>query len=210
LSLEAMGLGPRAAANFNLAWVLELKEGADYKNLAAQMKQKLLPTFRGVTVTDDGAGGFSVVPRSLADPLSLRVKFLDKYLFVTAGSNALADRTVAAFSKGERSLKDDAAHQASLAALPGTQHFLIWVDTGRIGDTLNKSALVKAQLSQSGVALDKIKMSGPERMVSALSIRSKVQNEVWTYELDALNLQALAPLGAAGALLGGMRGLPGL
>ncbi|MEO6599650.1 MAG: hypothetical protein ABIQ16_07240, partial [Polyangiaceae bacterium] len=140
----------------------------------------------------------------------LRVRFQDKYLFVTAGSNALADRTEAAFFKGERTLKDDAAHKTSLAALPDTQHFLMWVDTGRIGDTLQKSPLVKAQLTQNGLSLDKIKMTGPERIVSALSVRSEVQNEVWTYQLDAVNLQALAPLGAAGALFGGVRGLPGL
>jgi hypothetical protein len=209
-SLEALGAGPQAAANFNLTWVLELKDGTEYKKLAAQLKQKLLPTFREVAVTDDGAGGFSVAPRLLPVPVSLRVKFLDKYLFVTAGSNALAARTEAAFSKGERTLKDDAAHKTSLAALPDTQHFLMWVDSGRIGDTLQKSPLVKAQLSQTGISLDKIKMTGPERIVSALSVRSEVQNEVWTYQLDALNFQALAPLGAAGAMFGGLRGLPGL
>jgi len=49
---------------------------------------------------------------------------------------------------------------------------------------------------------------GPNRVVSALSIRSEVQNEVWTYRLDALNFQALAPLGAGAVALGG--GLPGL
>ena len=69
---------------------------------------------------------------------------------------------------------------------------------------------MKAQLTQSGVSLDKIKMTGPERIVSALSVRSEVQNEIWTYQLDALNFQALAPLGAAGALFGGLHGLPGL
>ncbi|MES1179512.1 MAG: DUF4339 domain-containing protein [Myxococcales bacterium] len=210
VALEALGAGAQAAANFNLTWVLELKDGAEYKKLAAQLKQKLLPTFREVTVTDDGAGGFSVARRLLPVPVSLRVKFLDKYLFVTAGSNALAARTEAAFFKGERTLKDDAGHKASLAALPDTQHFLIWVDTGRLGDTLQKSPLVKAQLTQSGVSLDKIKMTGPERIVSALSVRSEVQNEIWTYQLDALNFQALAPLGAAGALFGGLHGLPGL
>ncbi|MEO6601282.1 MAG: DUF4339 domain-containing protein, partial [Polyangiaceae bacterium] len=55
-SLEALGVGPQAVANFNLTWALELKDATEYKKLAAQLKQKLLPTIREVAVTDDGAG----------------------------------------------------------------------------------------------------------------------------------------------------------
>jgi hypothetical protein len=40
-----------------------------------------------------------------------------------------------------------------------------------------------------------------------MSVRSEVQNEVWTYRVDALNLQAIAPLGFGAFALGG--GLPG-
>ena len=59
---------------------------------------------------------------------------------------------------------------------------------------------------------DKIRMTGPERVVSAVSLRSEVQDQVWTFHLDALNMQAFAPLGGAGALLGSsaIRHLPGL
>ena len=210
VSLDALGTGPQAAANFNLTWVLELKDGSEYKKLAAQLKQKLLPAFHEVTVTDDATGGFSVAARGLPLAVGLRVKFVDKYLFVTAGSSALADRAEAAFSRGERSLKDDPAHQTALASLPDTEHALLWIDTGRVADTLQKSALVKAQLARNGVSLDKILLSGPERVVSALSLRSEVQNDVWTYQIDALNLQAIAPLGAAGALQGALPKLPGL
>ncbi len=210
VSLEALGVGPQTAANFNLTWVLELKDASEYKKLAAQLKQKLLPAFHEVTVTEDATGGFSVAARGLPLAVGLRAKFLDKYLFVTAGSNTLADRAEAAFSRGERTLKDDPAHQTALANLPDTEHVLLWIDTGRVADTLQKSPLVRAQLAQNGVSLDKIKLTGPERVVSALSVRSEVQNEVWTYQLDALNLQALAPLGAAGALHGALPRLPGL
>ncbi len=209
-SLEALGTGSASCDLLQPQLAARVEERSRIQAARAQLKQKLLPTFREVTVTDDGTGGFSVVPRGTTLAVSLRVKFLDKYLFVSAGSNALADRTEAAFSKGERTLKDDAAHQSALATLPDTQHFLMWLDAGRIADTLQKSPLVKAQLSQNGVSLDKLKLTGPDRLVSALSVRSEVQNEVWTYQLDALNLHALAPLGAAGALFGGLRGLPGL
>ena len=203
-----LALGPEMAAQINLTWLLELKDATAYKKLAAQLKQKLLPSFREVAVTDDGAGGFSIVPRGVPFAVSLRVKFLDKYLFITAGGNSLADRAEAAFSRGENTLKDDAAHQASLSNLPGTQHFLLWLDTGRIADTLSKSPLLNAQIAQSGVSLDKLKLTGPDRVVSALSVRSEVQDGVSTYQLDALNIQALAPLGAAGSSLAGFRGLP--
>ncbi len=210
VSLDALGVGPQAASYFNLTWVLELKDATEYQKLAAQLKTKLLPGVREVTMVDNGTG-FTLTPRGVPLPVSLRVKFLDKYLFVTAGSNTLGDRAEAAFSKGERTLKDDAAHKSALAALPDTQHFLMWFDAGRIGDTLQKSPQVKAEMTQNGLSLDKIKLTGPDRVVSALSVRSEVANEVWTYQMDALNFQALAPLGAGGAVLGGGLGhLPGL
>ena len=210
-SLDALGLGTQALAQFNLTWVLELKGDSEYKKLAAGLKQKLLPDVREVTVTDNGSG-FTLTPRGTALPVSLRVKFLDKYLFVTAGANTLCDRAESAFSKGEHTLKDDAAHKTALAALPSTQHFLLWVDTGRLGDTLLKNSLVKARLAEAGMSFDKIRMTGPERVVSAVSVRSEVQDQVFTYHLDALNMQAFAPLGGAGALLGlnGIRIAPGL
>ena len=131
LALEALSGGPQAAAQLNLSWVTELKDATEYKKLAAQLKQKLLPGVHEVAVTDDGTGGFTLVPRGVPVAASLRVKFLDQYLFVTAGSNTLADRSEAAFSRGERTLKDDTAHKTSLAALPNTQHFLMWLDSGR-------------------------------------------------------------------------------
>jgi hypothetical protein len=210
-SVDALGIGTQALAQFNLTWLLELKDDSEYKKLAAQLKQKILPGVREVSVTDNGTG-FTLTPRGLPLPVSLRVKFLDKYLFVTAGANTLCDRAESAFSKGERTLKDDAAHKSALGALPDTQHFLLWVDTGRLGDTLLKNPLVKAQLAQSGMSFDKIRMTGPERVVSAVAVRSEVQDQVWTYHLDALNMQAFAPLGGAGALLGShaIAHLPGL
>ena len=210
-SLDALGLGMQALAQFNLTVVLELKDDSEYKKLAAQLKQKILPGMREVSVSDNGTG-FTLTPRGTPLPVSLRVKFLDKYLFVTAGANTLSDRAESAFSKGERTLKDDAAHKAALAALPDTQHFMMWVDTGRLGDALLKNPLVKAQLAESGMSFDKIRMTGPERVVSAISLRTEAQDQVWTYHLDALNMQAFAPLGGAGALLGSnaIRHLPGL
>ncbi len=208
-AIAQLGSGPAAAAHFNLTWIQELKDDAEYKKLAAQLKQKLLPGLREVALTDAGTG-FTIAPRGTPLPISLRVKFFDKHLFVTAGSNVLDDRAEAAFSKSDRTLKDDAAHKASLVALPDTQHFRLWIDTGRILDVSLKNPLLKARLAEQGMSFDKITLTGPNRVVSALSVRSEVQTEVWTYRMDALNFQALAPLGAgAAALAGGLPGLPG-
>lgn len=172
------------------------------------MKQKLLPGVREVTLTEDGPG-FALAPRGTPLPISLRVKFFDKHLFVTAGSNALCDRAEAAFSKGDRTLKGDAAHQASLTALPDAVHFRLWIDSGRVLSVLLENPLLKARLVEQGMALDKITLSGPNRVVSALSVRSEVQTEIWTYRVDALNFQALAPLSAGAAVFaGGLAGLP--
>lgn len=202
-TVESLGVGgPQAAAHFSATWIVELKDDSEYKKLATQLKQKFLPRVREVTFTEDGPG-FSLAPRGLPVPVGLRVKFFEKYLFVSAGGNALCDRAEAAFSKKERTLKDDAAHAGAIDALSNKQHFLMYVDSGRIADTVLKSPLARLAISQSGISLDKIKVTGPERVVSALAGRGEVANDVWTYHVDALNLHALAPLGAGGALLGG-------
>jgi len=205
LDQSTLAKGPEAAAKLNVTWVQQLKDDSEYKRLAAQLKQKLLPSIREVNLTEDGPG-FALSPRGTPLPISLRVKFFDKHLFVTAGGNTLCDRAEAAFSKSDRTLKDDAAHQAALAALPEKHHFRFWLDTGRVADTMFKNPLLRARAAEQGVQLDKFRLSGPQRVTSAMSLRSEVQNEVWTYRVDALNLQALAPLGFGAVALGG--GLP--
>jgi hypothetical protein len=145
-----------------------------------------------------------MTPRGAPLPVSLRVKFFDKHLFITAGGNTLCDRAEGAFTKGDRTLKDDAAHQSALAALPDKQHFRLWIDTGRIGDTLFKNPLLRARAAENGMQLEKFRMTGPQRVTTALSVRSEVENEVWTYRIDALNVQALAPLGFGASALGGL------
>lgn len=206
LDASVIAQGPQAAAKLNVTWVQQLKDDGEYKRLAAQLKQKVVPGVREVSMTEDGPG-FALAPRGAAPPISLRVKFFDKHLFITAGGNTLCDRAEAAFSKSDRALKDDAAHVSALASLPAEQHFRLWLDTGRVADTLFKNPLLRARATESGMQLEKFRLSGPQRVTSALAVRSEVQNEVWTYRIDALNLQALAPLGlgvtAAPGLAGG-------
>jgi hypothetical protein len=201
--------GPQAAADFNATWVQELKDDAEYKRLSSQLKQKLLPSVREVSVTEDGPG-FSLAPRGGPLPVSLRVKFFDKHLFITAGGNALCDRAEAAFSKGDRSLKDDAAHQSALAALPDKHHLRFWMDTGRVVDTVFKNPLLRATAAQQGLQLEKFRLTGPQRVTSAFTVRSEVENEVWAYRFDALNAQALAPLGLGATLMSGVGRRPTL
>lgn len=204
LDASILAQGPQAAAKFNITWVQQLKDDTEYKRLASQLKQKIIPSVREVTLTEDGPG-FALTPRGAPLPVSLRVKFFDKHLFITAGGNTLCDRAEAAFSKSDRTLKDDAAHQSALAALPDKHHFRMWLDTGRIVDTLFKNPLLRATASENGMQLDKFRLSGPQRVTSALTVKSEVENEVWSYRLDALNMQALAPLGLGASALGGGR-----
>ncbi len=192
-----------AASRVNVTYVQELKDPSEFKKLSAALKARILPGAREALVTPEG-DGFTLTPRGTPLPVSLRVKFLDKYLFITAGANPLCDRAEAAFSKGTSTLKDDAAHKTALGALPDTTHFRLWIDTGRLLDTFAKNPLVKARMAESGVALDKLTLVGPNRVTSALSLRTEVKVDVWTFRADALNLQAFAPLGAAGSALAGL------
>jgi hypothetical protein len=205
LDASLLSPGPQALANFNVSWIQQLKDDTEFRRLAAQLKQKLLPSVREATLTEDGPG-FSLTPRGAPLPVSLRVKFFDKHLFITAGGNALCDRAEGAFSKGDRTLKDDAAHQAALGALPEKHHFRLWLDTGRLADTLFKNPLLRAKIRENGVQLEKFRMTGPQRVTSGMTMTSNVENEVWTYRIDALNMQALAPLGLGAASLGGLGG----
>ncbi len=205
LDASILAQGPQAAAKFNVTWVQQLKDDTEYKRLAAQLKAKIIPTVREATLTEDGPG-FALTPRGAPLAVSLRVKFFDKHLFITAGGNSLCDRAEAAFSKGDRTLKDDAAHQAALAALPDKHHFRLWLDTGRLVDTLFKNPLLRARASENGVQLEKFRLTGPQRVTSALTVRSEVENEVWSYRLDALNMQALAPIGLGATALSGLGG----
>lgn len=214
LSLDAglLSTGPQAAASFNLTWVQQLKDDTEYKRLSTQLKQKLLPSIREATLTEDGPG-FTLTPRGAPLPVSLRVKFFDKHLFITAGGNSLCDRAEGAFSKGDRTLKDEAAHRAALSALPEKHHLRLWLDTGRISDAVFKNPLIRAKAAENGMQLEKFRLTGPQRVTTALSLTSTVENEVWTYRLDALNVQALAPLGLGAASLGALgrrTGLPPL
>jgi hypothetical protein len=210
LDASLLSPGPQAMANFNVTWVQQLKDDTEYRRLSAQLKQKILPGLRSeVKLTEDGPG-FALTPPGAQIPVSLRVKFFDKHLFITAGGNALCDRAEGAFSKGDRTLKDDAAHQAALGALPEKHHFRLWLDTGRVADTLFKNPLLRAKITENGVQLDKFRLTGPQRVTSGLAVSSNVENEVWTYRIDALNMQALAPLGLGAASLGGLGGRTGL
>jgi hypothetical protein len=211
LSVDAATLaqGPQAAAKLNVTWVQELKDDTEYKRLAAQLKAKLIPSVREVNMTEDGPG-FALTPRGAPLPVSLRVKFFDKFLFITAGGNTLCDRAEAAFSKGDRTLKDDGAHQGALAALPDKHHFRLWMDTGRVVDTVFKNPLLRATATENGMQLDKFRLNGPQRVTSAFTVKSEVENEIWSYRLDALNPQALAPLGLGATALSGVGRRPGL
>lgn len=204
LDASLLSPGPQALASFNVSWVQQLKDDSEFRRLSAQLKEKVFPGLRGqAKLTEDGPG-FALTPVAAPLPVSLRVKFFDKHLFITAGGNTLCDRAEGAFSKGDRTLKDDAAHQGALAALPEKHHFRLWLDTGRLADTVVPNPLVRAKLIESGVQLEKFRLTGPQRVVSSLTLTSTVENEVWTYRVDALNLQALAPLGL------GLVSVPGL
>jgi hypothetical protein len=201
--------GAQAAAKLNVTWVQELKDDTEYKRLSAQLKAKLIPSVREVNMTEDGPG-FALAPRGVPLPVSLRVKFFDKYLFITAGGNTLCDRAEAAFAKGDRTLKDDGAHQGALAALPDKHHFRLWMDTGRVVETVFKNPLMRATATEHGMQLDKFRLNGPQRVTTAFTVKSEVKNEVWSYRIDALNPQALAPLGLGATALSGVARRPGL
>src|SRR5262249_12419787 len=118
-------------------------------------------------------------------------------LFIAAGASALVERTVSAFKDGKDTLGDDGAHKAAIGALPGGAHLYMWVDTGRIMDTLLKgSPEIEKEVSKHGFSLASIPLTGNDRVTSAISLGFKAKDGVWDYRFDSVNLLAAAPIGA--------------
>jgi hypothetical protein len=194
------GTNPKdAIAHLAIAYIQEIKDKGSAEKIVTNVKQKL---FEGLLkeafkLTPDGAG-FSAEPADAKEGMpSVQVRFIDDHLFIAAGASAIVGRAAAAFKEGKDPLGDDGAHKSAIGALPGDAHAYLWVDTGRIMDQILKATPeIEQEVSKRGFSVSSIRMTGNDRVTSALSIGFKVKDGVWEYRIDSLNLLAAAPIGA--------------
>ena len=98
LDASLLAPGPQALANFNVSWVQQLKDDTEYKRLAAQLKQKIIPSVREATLVEDGPG-FALKPRSLPLAVSLRCQIFSRSICSSRPAQALCDRAEGASPK---------------------------------------------------------------------------------------------------------------
>ncbi len=181
--------------------VVKLTDEAPLKAALAKLKEQAGAAIEDQATIREEGGGFVVTPKSNELPVSLQAKFIDKQLVLAIGSTTLVDKGLKAITSGTGSLEANAAHKATLASLPDKTHFVMWFDAGRFGDTLMRSPLIKQQIDQSGIDVSKVKLTGDDRVTSAIAVEVETQGDVWTYKAHFLNPPALAAAGGAAAMI---------
>jgi hypothetical protein len=198
-------MGPNALADFSVVLVQNLKDEAPLKDLGKQLKDKLGPSVEDVNIRETPSG-YSIEPRSAPLPISAEIQFTNKKWIIALGGRSLVAKSLAALSTGQNSLKTDAAHQATTTALSNTANAYLYLDSGRITNTMLRSPMLAAQVEQSGMNMKGIRLTGEQRVTTAVAFNVSANAGVWTYHVQALNLPALgslAGLGAMGAMAAG-------
>jgi hypothetical protein len=194
--------GPQQAHELAAFAVMQLGDETPLKTALAKVRQQFGAALDQEATVKETPDGYVVTPKADILPISLHLKFVGKQLVIALGGNTLVDKGLKSLATGQGSLEGNAAHRAALAALPEKAHALMWVDSGRIADTLLKSPFIKEAVTSSGVDIAKIQLAGDKRLTTAMAVDVETANDVWTYRVHALNAPALGALGAAGALVG--------
>lgn len=126
------------------------------------------------------------------------VRFLDGMLVGVVGSRDLADRTFASLSgKGGATLAQDHAHAIAVEPLQA-RHFLLWIDAGRVGDTVLASMpSLKDEATKNGVDLGMVRLTGEHRATAALAMNFAKKDGKVAYTIDSMNVALATPLLAA-------------
>lgn len=197
-----------ATKHVAVAYLQHLQDKDAAQKLVKELRTEVVDKLLGDKYEIDKKGdGFVAKPQEDELP-TIRVEFIEDHLVVAAGKKKRADAIFKAFEGQASTLAEDAAHGKAVAAFGGKPHFLLWVDTGRMGDAwlkqLDKD--VKKELKKQKIPYQALVLSGDDRMTSALALRVSADEGVWTYQVDALNTLSASALGGFAAQT--MRGTP--
>ena len=182
--------------------VIKLGDETPLKTVLGKLKEQFGPMIEREAVLKEEGGGYIITSKNPEQlPISVQAKFIDKQLVLGFGNTGLVDKGVKAIASGTGTLESNGAHKAALASLPAESHLMMWIDAGRIGDTLQRSPLLKKQIDESGFDVSKLKFTGDQRITTAISVDAKSEGDVWTFRLHALNAPALATVGGAMAMI---------
>ena len=191
-------------ANMGLVYVLGVKDDAKAKMILTKLRAQLeTPDMMKVAKVTSLPDGFEVDPLTVASfPLpDLTVKFDGKQIIAVIASPAMTTRTVDALRTGKGSLESNPAHELALGALPKDANFYMWLDTGRITSLMLDGATHAARpTTKSALPIDALRLTGPDRVTSALAVKSTTKAGVWSLDVDSLNMPALSLFSVASEL----------
>lgn len=182
--------------NFAVIVAVELADARPAEKLLKLARDKAKATPKKLKVRPDGAG-FSA--DLLDDPPVpyVRATKLGSRLFVGAGPKDMVERAALAIDKGKGTLGDDQAHTRALRGLPDRAQARVWIDLARAG------ALASAWSPSTGdptALLRGVKLQGPDRITSSLSLTLTPEDDRVRVELDETNgLGVLVVAGLFGA-----------
>ena len=165
------------------------------KSLREDVLEKLGKDFLDVSKKD---GGFTATPKDDKYP-NLKVVFSGDYLLMVIGKKERSKGILDAFNGEGQTLKDDKAHKKAMSALNTHPQFLIWIDTGRFVKEVLADKDLKDMLKEQKIPYKALKVSGEDRMTSALAMEVKASDGVWTYKVEGLNIAGAGALGGLAA-----------
>jgi hypothetical protein len=184
-------------ANVGLVYAIAVKDEAKARMILGKLRTKLedkdiaeLAKVRAL-----GTDGFEVDPQTTtAFPVpNLTVKYENKKIVAVLANGSLSNRAFDALMKGKGTLKDDSAHELAFGALPQDANYYLWLDTGRITSLMMDGVShVRKGAYKSPLPVEAIRLTGPDRVTSALAGRATSKNGIWTIDVDSLNLPATA------------------
>ncbi len=181
--------------NFGMVYAIATKDDAKARMILSKIRTKLEdPTLAPILkVRALGTDGFEVDWQTTAAyPIpNLTVKYDGKQVIAVLANGSLTTRAFDALQKGKGTLGDEKAHELAFGALPQDANYYMWLDTGRITSVMmDGMSHVKKGAMTSMLPLDAIRLTGPDRVTSALAVRATPKNGNWAFDMDSLNLPA--------------------
>lgn len=183
-------------SNVGMVWAIATKDDAKAKLVLSKLRAQLeAPAMADIGTTKPIGDGFEFDPDTVASyPIpSLTVKYDGKQIVAVLAAGALTGRAFDALQSGKGTLGGEQAHELAFNAMPQDANFYMWMDTGRITSVMMDGAThVKKGSGSSPFPMDAIRLTGPDRVTSAMAMRATVKNNIWSVDLDSLNMPAMA------------------
>jgi hypothetical protein len=183
-------------AKVGLVYVIAVKDDAKAKMILAKIHALLeTPDVAKVAKLTTTPDGFEVDPDTVsAVPIpNMTVKYDGKQITVVIASPTLTTRALAAIQGGKDTLAKNSAHELALSAMPKDANFYMWLDTGRITSLmLDGASHVSRHKTGSPLPIDAVRLTGNDRVTSALAVRSAIKSGSWSVDIDSLNMPAMS------------------